>query len=72
MAENWVDTVDDNGDDIRVLSPARSGRSTDSVIGEDMIGVFMDESDWQQVIVALHENHDDFIADSIQDVLDSL
>ena len=38
---------------------------------EELIAVKMGLSDWEQVIVACRENHDDLIADSIQDVLDS-
>lgn len=35
----------------------------------ELIGVFMGVDDWEQVIVALRENHDDFIADTIEDVV---
>jgi hypothetical protein len=59
---------------------ARAGTEY-SVIGVDMIGVYMDESDWEFVIRTLHQEgvramsadtreRAEFTADSIQDVLD--
>lgn len=74
MAGEWIDVVDDNGDDIRVLSPA----------DEELISVVMDESDWKFVIESLRfrasknlrtsdtRERAEFTADSIQDVLSSL
>jgi hypothetical protein len=65
-----------------VSSPARDG-TVDSVIGVDMIGVFMDESDWEFVIRCLRKEERsassadtreraELTADSIFDVIDGL
>jgi hypothetical protein len=77
MGSNRVEMVRDTYDR---PSPARAG-TVDSVIGVDMIGVFMDESDWNFVIDSLRvfrckvsvadtKERLAFTADSIQDVLD--
>jgi hypothetical protein len=78
MAGEWIDVVDDNGDDIRVLSPADEP--------DEMMIVCMGTRDWEKVINSLRYLSDFsstalaattsadliFLADSIQDVLSSL
>ena len=77
----WADTVDDNGDDVRVLtdhtSPNPDGEGDYS---EELIPVLMGSKDWEKVVLALRylgefsstaldiESGDlEFLADSISD-----